>query len=967
MFFNTLLKASDEKQMVLKSFNFKVYYTEGGQILAKQIISEAESSLETMENFLGTRLVEQIDIFLSEAPITDDYVVLQRNGNIILENSSIYLNYRGNTKSVLIILKEKLAEILINDMLYGNIIKERLKNNREINVPNWYVSGLAKFVAGGNKPNAGWMSDYYEGKLKLNLNLTDKSELAEFGHAVFIYINDSFGMSKLRQLLFYTKLSGKTDFAFQYVFNKNVNWVLSDWFKLEKTKYLKDRNTRLPNDPELIISKLLTAEIIDVKFNKSGSGIDFLIRTLDGVEVWNYDIENQLSVRKFKTKSLNKKNVWAFINYAGDYYLTKSDGISSHLILVENGKITKTVYLDFNYVFSIKEHPNEGLAFLAQKSYQTDVYKLSFGKTNHPINLTNSLSEETDFAFDNKDSLILVVFDGKSFLFKNKLSLLPIYKNTNPILDLNNYDKNYLSFIQTGNAKNVGMIINTEDSNYTFQVTNYTRSVFNYDYNSQTKKVLEVLKYGKKNYIVISDASFDKVKIKETDTSIKISFNSDDLKSDTLVKKITSYKFIIGFEYKKSRIPGKEFKTASENKLPLKLKEFVAHKYEFKPSTIRLGFTNSQFNSPLFASFFPLNAGINNGPNILIGCRITDVLKKYSLAANLRQPLNGKGTDLDFSFTAKTDYYTHGFSLFNSIYQRELYNQESRFTAMEIKYFVKYKFHPRLNFTSAIGYRADVKLPLSTSAENLQLPITKLQQPFLQSSLDYNILSYTHLNYSQKLTTFFEVVTFKPIRKTGVNTNLIFRLKHDQSFFRIFHLSTRFTMQSSVGQQKTVWLLGGVSNWLRPVYGSSRVFNTDKIGLYSTTNDFAGLPYNYKAGTSNAIAKIILTLPVNPILSQQNFNQNFFKYLTFRTYSNIGMAWFGRNPFSINNPDNKDVIETGSMTITNYVAKNPLLWSWGLGANSILFGYEIGFDYAIGYNEKGTIGEFGYLTVGKEF
>ena len=227
MFFNTLLKASDEKQMVLKSFNFKVYYTEGGQILAKQIISEAESSLETMENFLGTRLVEQIDIFLSEAPITDDYVVLQRNGNIILENSSIYLNYRGNTKSVLIILKEKLAEILINDMLYGNIIKERLKNNREINVPNWYVSGLAKFVAGGNKPNAGWMSDYYEGKLKLNLNLTDKSELAEFGHAVFIYINDSFGMSKLRQLLFYTKLSGKTDFAFQYVFNKNVRCIVT--------------------------------------------------------------------------------------------------------------------------------------------------------------------------------------------------------------------------------------------------------------------------------------------------------------------------------------------------------------------------------------------------------------------------------------------------------------------------------------------------------------------------------------------------------------------------------------------------------------------------------------------------------------------------------------------------------------------------------------------------------------------
>lgn len=967
MSFSTLLKANDEKQMVLKSFNFKLYYTEGGQNLAKLVIKEAESSLETMENFLGTRLVEQIDIFLSEAPIVDDYTVLQRNGNIILENSSIYLSYCGNTKSVLLNLKQRLAEILINGMLYGNTIKERLKNNREINVPNWYVSGLAKFVAGGNEPKTGWMADYYEGKLRLNLNLTDKSELAEFGHAVFIYINDSFGVSKLRQLLFYTKLSGKTDFAFQYVFNKSLNWVLADWFKLEKAKYLKESNTRLPNDPESISSKLLTAEIIDAKFNKSGSEIDFLIGTIYGVEIWNYNIENHRSVRNFKTKSSNKKNVWAFINYNGEYYLTQSNGTSSDLIIVKQGKIRKVVFLDFNYIFSIKEYPKDGLSFLAQKRYKTDVYKLTFSTTTKLVNLTNSLSEETDFTFDNKDSLTLVIYEDNIFQIKKNVSSLPIYKSSNSILDLNSYDQNYISFIQIGNQKNVGMIVNSKDSNSSFQVTNYTRSVFNYDYNPQTKRVLEGLKYGKKNYIVISDASFDKVKLNIEDTIANIQYIPEEIISDTISTQNNTYKFVTGFEFKKSKTKGKEFKTKNENKLPLKLKEYVAQKYEFKASNVRLGFTNSQFNSPLFASFFPLNAGINNGPNIIVGCRITDVLKKYSLLANIRQPLNGKGTDLDFSFTAKTDYYTHGLVLFNSIYQKELYNQETRFTAKEIKYFIKYKWHPRLNFISTVGYRADVKWPLSVSAENLQLPITKLQQPFLQSSLDYNILARSRLNYSQKLITFFEVVSYKPIGKTGVNTNLAFRLKHDQSFFRIFHISSRFSFQSSVGQQKTVWLLGGVSNWLRPVYANSRVFNTDKIGMYSTTTDFAGLPYNYKAGTSAAVAKMILTLPVNPILSQQNFNQNFFKYLALRTYANIGSAWFGRNPFSISNPDNKDVIETGSMTITNYVAKNPLLWSWGLGANSLLFGYEVGFDFAIGYNEKGKIGKFGHLTVGKEF
>jgi hypothetical protein len=161
--------------------------------------------------------------------------------------------------------------------------------------------------------------------------------------------------------------------------------------------------------------------------------------------------------------------------------------------------------------------------------------------------------------------------------------------------------------------------------------------------------------------------------------------------------------------------------------------------------------------------------------------------------------------------------------------------------------------------------------------------------------------------------------------------------------------------------------MGGMANWLRPEFGSAPVYNTKNIGMFSAITDFAGLPYNFKAGTSAAVGKIVLKVPINPLVSQQNFNQNVLKYLTFRTSGNLGTAWFGKNPFSISNPDNKEIIETGSVTINNYVAKNPMVWSWVVGANTLLFGYEIGFDYSVGYNERGIIGKFSYLTIGKEF
>ena len=605
LLFSICVKAKNEKQKVIKSFNFKLYYTVGGEKIAKQLINEAENSLESIENFLGTRLVEQIDILLSETPVAEEIKMPQRNGNIILDNSSIYLYYCGNTKTLTLKLKERLAEILINGMLYGNNVRDRLKNNREINVPDWYVSGLAKYVSGDIEPNTSWMADYYEGKLKLNLNLTDKNELAEFGHAVFIYINDSFGINKLRQILFYTKISGKTDYAFQYVLNKSLNWVIADWFKLEKEKYLKESNKRLPNDPELISNKLKTSDLIDIKFSKDGNKLNFLIRTFNGIELWSYDIISHKSVKIFKAITVNKKALWTFEQFGNKYIITKSNGLQSILMVVENGKMERKLNLDFNYILSVKAHPDSGLAILVQTNYRVDIFQLKLNEYPQLVNLTDNFLEETDFTFAKNGNLIISFTDKKKFRIQNIKLGQNLYNSINPIYKLNSYKKNYLSFIQSGSDKNTGIILNMEDTSQTYQVTNYTRSVLHYDYNLATNKVMEGLKYGKINYIVISEASIDSILNKNSDTSKSIKIIPRKSEIDTNETIVFSYKFITGFEYLNKKPLSVNLQVIKENKTQPKVKEYSAPKYEFKPSVIRFGYTNSQFNSPFFAGFFP--------------------------------------------------------------------------------------------------------------------------------------------------------------------------------------------------------------------------------------------------------------------------------------------------------------------------------------------------------------------------
>ena len=935
--------------------------------MAIHTIEEAENSLEIIENFLGTRLIEQIDIFLSEQPFPEEEQIQQRNGLISIDNSSIFLHYQGNTQQVILQLKEKLAQILIKGMLYGNTIKERLKNNREINVPDWYVSGLAKYVAHPKVANSSWMADYYEGKLNLNLNLTNEHELAAFGHSVFCYINDSFGMNKLRQILFYTKLSGKTDYAFQFVLNKSLNWLIADWFKLEKAKYLEETTSRLPNDPEPINEKLKSANILQLKFAIDGTQLDFLIQTIDEIELWNYNILNQKSTKIYHTYFKSKENKWRFVRSAQSYFLTESNGISSTLTKLNQGLKPKKFALDFNYILELKNHPENGIAILAQKNYRIDIIQLKFDVGLNLVNLTNSSLEETDFVFDANNSLLISSFEHSKIRISKADDSRVFFQSDVPISFLSSYLDDFISFIQCTPDKNIGRIVNLNDSSENVLVTNYTRSIAVYDYNKRTKKVLEGIKYGHSNYVVISVASLDAINhnLAKEISGDKNHERKEILDSIPEVKFL--YQFITGFEYKIKKIPKPQLNVGVEPKKQFKIKEYTAENRELKAANIRLGFSNAQFHSPSFAYFWPIPAGINNGPNLIIGCTIQDIYKKYLLSSSIRQPLIGKGADFNLDFKHSLGLKVLGLSLFNANYQSELYNQANKYSMRQLSATFEIQGNPRLTLNGEAGYREDLKIPLYLNSELQNLNPIKLRNPFIKGYLQHKYSFRPQLNYSQKITTHFSASINKPIGKNGVNTNLHLTLNHDQTLFRIIHIATKVSMQTSVGKQKTVWLVGGVANWLRPSFGNSSRFDLDRINMYSTTFDFEGLPYNFKAGTSVALCKINLTLPLNPILSQQNFNQNIFKYLSLRSYMNFGLPWFGKNPYSIHNPENKDVIETGSMSIVNYEAKNPMIWSWGIGVNSIIFGYETSIDYAVGHHLNQRIGSLLHLTLGKSF
>ncbi|NUM30737.1 MAG: hypothetical protein HUU47_00230 [Bacteroidetes bacterium] len=949
---------------VIKSLNFKLYYSKGGEKTAKEIITYSENNLGNIENFLGTRLVEKIDIFLIESTNTKSLQLNQRNGTILLTNSEIIIVYNGDIINAFFQLKKQLSEILIYNMLYGNTIKDRLKNNREVNIQNWFVKGLALFIANKNELNTGKLADYFENRIKLNFNLISDKETEEIGFSIVKFLNDTFGSVKLKQILFYTRLSGNTDFAFKVVLNKSSEKIIEKWFNSEKYHYLQNNKLRLPNEPEPISSKLKSSEIIDIKFDKNTQNLCFLIKSEYGVEIYSYNFEKKVSNRIFKLNVPSNEYNYNFCIVGYKILLSQSDGITSKIMVVESEKKIKKHNLDFSNIFKILEYKG-GIMVLAQKNYKTELYFINDINKSETVNVFNLDFDINDFVVcENLDVYVVSILNEK-YCLMNLNNKKIIYSSTNKITDLNLYSDSFLSFLSYSNGINAGKIINKKDTSQHFRVTNYNRSISNYDYNSRLNIVAEMINYDKKNYIVISDATIKEIYIDEKDT-IKFVKNTLTDSEDSIANIDTLKYFITGFEYKREEKIQTKNETFSRIPFHLKLKEYKIDKFEFKPWYMKLGFSNDMYQSKEFAYFFPKNQGLNNGVNVIVGCGIIEIYKKISFEGNIRQPLRNKGLDIDLAFVRNNQNSSYGIKFFINNFQEDLYNSPEKFISGELKSFYNNKLNHKINNHIEIGTRHDRRIFTSVSEENINKNEINIIKPFISNITDFEIYKKNNLNYKNSLNYSLIFKVSKPISSSGFNNIIKMKLQHNQTIYRILNVSFSVVFTTSPSKQKTVFIMGGQSNWLKPYFGNAKIYDSAHTLMFSAIEDFEGFPYNYQTGTSYNINKLKILLPLNPILSFYSFNQNLFKYLCLKGVLNLGTVWYGKNPFSITNPENRTVIETGSMTIINYTYKNPLIWSWCAGINSVLLGYNFGIDYSIGYTERGKTNKFLSFTLGKE-
>lgn len=204
-------------------------------------------------------------------------------------------------------------------------------------------------------------------------------------------------------------------------------------------------------------------------------------------------------------------------------------------------------------------------------------------------------------------------------------------------------------------------------------------------------------------------------------------------------------------------------------------------------------------------------------------------------------------------------------------------------------------------------------------------------------------------------------------------------LRHYQKVYREIVFAVRGFAGTFFGESPKKFLLGGMSNWLfnkTVLDGHTGEGQPNPLGIHGETQDILfveyatnlrGFDYATLFGNSVMLMNAELRIPLIRALTNGPIASNFFRNLQFTAFYDVGTSWSGKPPFSSETSVSYNVVEDGPFRaqIKNYI--NPWLYSYGVGARTVVFSYYVKFDLAWPVENYEVGKPRAYLTLGFDF
>jgi hypothetical protein len=1052
--------------------NFNAYFIEGGLPLGKMVAKAAEEVLPELEDFVEYGLQRRANIVIYNS--FTDYrqsnigigIDWQNTGGVTkLVNNKMIIYYDGNLQNLQRQIKQGIAQILVENLLFGDDLGEFASNQTLLDLPKWLTEGYIAY-AGEN-----W-SPALDDKLKSALLSDNYKTFYQFafkepqlaGHAFWKFVADKYKKDNVTYFLYLSRIYKSINSASLKITKKKFKDLLKEFMEVEADKYLADTKGRRnqPKGNVVAIEEAINGkdyykfQVNPIPRNNSYAMVEYK------KGIYRVILEDLSEKRKIMLKAgvLNNQD-----ELNPNYPLMAWDPKGSRLLVVytEEGKIKMFIFdvaariktfkqelTDYQIIQDAKFMlDNNTIILSAVKNGQSDIFVYKV-KEQTSQQITNDPYDDLDasfVAFPGKTGIIFasnrpgpnaskadtvlpsrypynvfLVDNWNKSEFKQITQLTnqpygqaryPLQYNVNHftfVSDANGIGNRYAGFFKTQRAgldtiyrigdellrnperkeidstlkawsksepDSIGYISITNDSTYTFPITNYQSSLLETRGAGDNNLVSEVRQEGELRFLY-------KLKINETvltrrninarptpyikelmekERKLKtesIRYQEMAEQTDTSTKKTNLFQTEFADEAKdnKQLVSEEEFIKPKED--ILKNAKLFDYKLRFASDYVVSGFNNSILVNkyqPYGGGSGPIYLSNSSALNGILRMGISDLMEDKKFIGGFRIASNLKDNDYLASFqnlkrrfdwgltyyrSNQDDYPIYAPSDFKSFLTNKLASNLYQFN-------ISYPFNEVKSLRAMVGYRSDRVIIKSDANYDPSRFLPDSQLKFALVKFEY--VHDNTINPALNIYNGFRYKIFTDINTRLVNASntgkFMFNVGTDIRYyfpiFRNFIWAGRGAADFSFGTQKLIYYLGGVEGWLNPKFNNAVTPAPDQnYAFQSLALNLRGHNQNVANGNNNVVLNSEFRLPLFTTLLNRPINNAFLRNLQLIQFVDLGTAWNGRfskieRPNIIYGlPPVEVKVKTGGL--------GPFVGGYGFGARSTLLGYFLRVD-----------------------
>lgn len=426
-----------------ESDNFITYWYGEGRLLGRSVVQMAEYDFGYIQKMLEHRMNDKVQLIvyrdvtdLKQSNIGSEEVFSLPGAQNLGQSTSYisatqtkflgnkaFIYYNGDHKDLRRQVREAMASVYIEHMLYGSSVQEVVQNAVLLNLPPWFKSGLVSYLG------EDWNTDA-DDQLRQLLNSGEydsfKDLAADYpslaGHSFWHYVAENYGKPTVSNLLYLTRINRSVENGFLYVLGSNYDNVLFNWMEFYRTRYNEDMGNRmLPDSEEILIKNKKSLPITQVKISPDGQRIAYVLNEIGRYKVYLHNL--QTGEREIVHKG-GQRNLLQATDYG--YPLLDFAPTNQELAILyehrdrprvmrydlNSGKdVTEDLDIQLDRVFSMAYLDPGSMIMTASKAGRTDLYR-------YALNVRAAVRINNDF-WDDLDAVPVRIRGRQGVIFSS--------------------------------------------------------------------------------------------------------------------------------------------------------------------------------------------------------------------------------------------------------------------------------------------------------------------------------------------------------------------------------------------------------------------------------------------------------------------------------------------------------------------------------------------------------------------